>query len=119
MESIKIIVRDSVATVFNSVDLVSGTSGLKCEFTFNSPWKNLIKNVIFRAGNTTKTILDVKDDRVEVPKIVLEEVGALLEIGVEGISISGKTEISSIFAVAGRIRKGADSDDVPEGSETW
>lgn len=119
METIKIIIKDSLATVFNSVDIVSGTSGLTCEFTFNAPWKGLVKNVIFRAGSTTKTVLDIKDDKVEIPKVVLNEVGALLEIGVEGMSPNGRIEIGSIFAVAGRIRKGADTNDTPSGPDIW
>jgi hypothetical protein len=107
LEPIKIIVKDGLATVFNSVDIASGMTGLTCEFFFNSPWKGLIKNVTFRAGNTSKTLIDIKDDKAVVPKVVLDEVGAILYIGVEGFSPSGPLEISTIYAPAGKIRQGA------------
>ena len=92
-------------------------TGLTCEFFFNSPWKGLIKNVTFRAGNTSKTLIDIKDDKAVVPKVVLDEVGAILYIGVEGFSPSGPLEISTIYAPAGKIRQGAsveEQEDVPE-----
>lgn len=78
MEPIKVIIKDGLATVFNSVDIASGMSNLICEFSFNEPWKGLVKNVTFRAGNTSKTLIDIKDDKAVVPKVVLEEVGAIL-----------------------------------------
>lgn len=107
MEPIKIIVKDANITVFNSVDITSDIIGLKCIFNFNAAWKHLIKNVIFRAGTITKTIIDIQDNTVEVPVEVLQEVGSILDIGIEGISIDGTIEIPTIFAAIGRIYQGA------------
>jgi hypothetical protein len=117
LESIKEVIRDGLETVFNSVDFAQGMASLTCEFTFNEPWKGLVKNVTFRAGNTSKTIINIKDNKAIVPKVVLDEVGAILEIGVEGFSPSGPLEISTVYAAAGRIRQGAsveEQEDVPE-----
>lgn len=119
MEPIKIIVKDSSAVVFNSVDLASGVRGLMCKFSFNAPWKNLIKNVTFRAGTQTKTILNIKDNEVEVPINILEEVGSLLEVGIEGFSTSGRLIITTLYATIGRIKQGAEVDDIEDVPEVW
>ena len=119
MEPIKIIVKDATATVFNSIDITSDMVGLQCEFNFNSAWKNLIKNVIFKAGTITKTVIAIKDDKVQVPTEVLQEVGAILDIGIEGVSIDGKVEIPTVFATAGRIYQGAQVDDYENLPPVW
>lgn len=119
MEPINIIVQDSSATVFNSVDLVSGVRGLMCKFSFNTPWKNLIKNVTFKTKTQTRTIIDIRDNQVAVPTSILDEVGSLLEVGIEGFTTSGQLKIATFYAVIGRIRQGAETDDVEDVPEVW
>ena len=108
-----------MATVFNSIDITSDMIGLQCEFNFNSTWKNLRKNVIFKAGTITKVIIDIKDNKVQVPTEVLQEVGAILDIGIEGISINGAIEIPTVFATVGRIYQGAQVDDYENVPPVW
>lgn len=85
-----------------------GIKKAKVRFEYADPmWDGLSKTVVFRAGDVTKDVLNA-GELVEIPPEVVEEIGAILLVGVYGEGIP------TLWADLGRIRDATD----PSGDES-
>ena len=84
-----------------------GLVGAVVKLSFSPEWEGLKKTVVFRAGEITKDILDVKEVAV-IPAECTQEVGALLEIGVYGVDAGNTVAIPTLWAAIGRVSEAAD-----------
>lgn len=84
-----------------------GLVGAVVKLSFSPEWEGLTKTVVFRAGEITKDILDVKDAAV-IPAECTQEMGALLEIGVYGVDAGNTVAIPTLWAAIGRVSEAAD-----------
>lgn len=95
------------------VKIPKGIMGAAVKLSFSPEWEGLTKTVVFRAGEITKDVLDVKDVAV-IPAECTQEVGALLEIGVYGVDGESTVAIPTLWAAIGRVTEAAD----PSGDTT-
>lgn len=85
-----------------------GIKKAKVRFEYADPmWDGLSKTVVFRAGDVTKDVLNA-GELVEIPPEVVEEIGAILQVGVYGEGIP------TLWADLGLIRDATD----PSGDES-
>ena len=84
-----------------------GIVGAAVKLSFSPEWEGLTKTVVFRAGEITKDILDVKDVAV-IPVECTQEEGVLLEIGVYGVDAESTVAIPTLWAAIGRVTEAAD-----------
>ena len=89
------------------VRIPKGIVGAAVKLSFSAEWEGLTKTVIFRAGEVTKDVLNVKDAAV-IPAECTQEAGALLEIGVYGVDGENTVAIPTLWAAIGRVSEAAD-----------
>lgn len=87
--------------------LTSGMVGKEIRLTFDESWKNLTKTLVFRAGDTTRVVLNPGTTAV-IPTEVLARPFAKLYVGVYGTDADGAIVIPTIMAEGPMIRYGAD-----------
>lgn len=113
MEGIKIDVTGNIARVIAKPSrITSGTVGMPIEFTFDSQWDYLLKQVVFRAGDVVKTI-EHTGAGLTVPWEVLEKPHVWLSVGVYGSNTDGSVVIPTIWANVCVINVGVDPDGDP------
>ena len=93
--------------------LTAGRVGMKAEFRFSSEWDGLAKIAVFESGTVSKDAV-IAENVCDVPHECMIE-GEELRIGVYGTDGEGNTVIPSVYALAGRIVRGAD----PSGDESY
>lgn len=113
MKSIKITVTDCLASVPETLCVVSGTVGLPVEFSFDDAWAGLNKTAVFRANGKTMDVLNVTSFAT-VPWELLKTPGCRLWAGVYGTNPDGSLQIPTVWADLGVIQPGAD----PSGDES-
>lgn len=113
MKSIKITVTDCLASVPETLCVVSGTVGLPVEFNFDDAWAGLNKTAVFRANGKTMDVLNVTSFAT-VPWELLKTPGCRLWAGVYGTNPDGSLQIPTVWADLGVIQPGAD----PSGDES-
>lgn len=113
MKSIKITVTDCLASVPETLCVVSGTVGLPVEFSFDDAWAGLSKTAVFRANGKTMDVLNVTSFAT-VPWELLKTPGCRLWAGVYGTNPDGSLQIPTVWADLGVIQPGAD----PSGDES-
>ena len=113
MKSIKITVTDCLASVPETLCVVSGTVGLPVEFSFDDAWAGLNKTAVFRANGKTMDVLNVTSFAT-VPWELLKTPGCRLWAGVYGTNPDGNLQIPTVWADLGVIQPGAD----PSGDES-
>lgn len=90
-----------------AVRIPKGVIGAVVRFSFSPEWEGLSKTVVFRAGDVSKDILDVKEFAV-IPAECTKEVGQLLEVGVYGVDGENTVAIPTMWEAIGRITEAAD-----------
>ena len=113
MKSIKITVTDCLASVTETLSVVSGTVGLPVEFSFDDAWAGLNKTAVFRANGKTMDVLNVTSFAT-VPWELLKTPGCRLWAGAYGTNPDGSLQIPTVWADLGVIQPGAD----PSGDES-
>lgn len=113
MKSIKITVTDCLASVTETLRVVSGTVGLPVEFSFDKAWEGLYKTAVFRANGKTLDVLNIINSAA-VPWELLKTPGCRLWVGVFGTNSDGSLQIPTVWADLGVIQPGAD----PSGDES-
>ena len=86
--------------------LTTGSVGIPVKFTFSEDWSGLSRTAVFR-GSEHELDVPLTGDSCLIPPEVLTLPGDLLTIGVYGTDGSGERVIPTIFALAGRIHRGA------------
>lgn len=104
---IQIDVRGADAVIRKQCILTSGTAGVQVRFRFSSEWDQLTKTAVFRAGNTTRDVVNV-DEIVTIPHECLVAPGVCLQIGVYGTNSDQKVIIPTVWARTNQIRPGTD-----------
>ena len=93
-------------TVEESETLTSGRVGLKCAFTFSGEWGGLQKIATF-AGAQTKSVT-LNEDEITVPwECFVNAENYRLSVAVTGTKPDGTIVIPSVYAVVGKIQRGA------------
>ena len=87
--------------------LTSGMVGKELRLSFDESWKDLTKTLVFRAGDTTRVVLNPGTQTV-IPPDVLARPFAKLYVGVYGTDGEGTVVIPTIMAEGPMIRYGAD-----------
>ena len=90
-----------------AVRIPKGVIGAVVRFSFSPEWEGLSKTVVFRAGDVSKDILDVKEFAV-IPAECTQEIGQLLEVGVYGVDGENTVAIPTMWEAIGRITEAAD-----------
>ena len=90
-----------------SETLTSGMVGKEVRLVFDESWADLSKTAVFRAGETTRVVIDVADT-VIIPAEVLERPFAKLYVGIYGTDAAGTIVIPTMMAEGPLIRYGAD-----------
>lgn len=90
-----------------AVRIPKGVIGAVVRFSFSPEWEGLSKTVVFRAGDVSKDILDVKEFAV-IPAECTQEVGQLLEVGVYGVDAENTVAIPTMWEAIGRISEATD-----------
>lgn len=86
MENIKIAVQSNNIALLNSVHLIAGTIGQKCQIFFDSSWKDLNKTIVYKVADTVIASEILSDTETIIPAKVLATAGLPLEIGIMGQS---------------------------------
>ena len=94
-------------TMTESEILTSGMVGKEVLLVFDDSWANLTKTVVFRAGDTTRVVMD-PGETIVIPAEVLERPFVRLYAGVYGTDESGALVIPTVMAEGPMIRWGAD-----------
>lgn len=105
MSLITIEVQSTRAVIRSQEPLTVGLRGAKVHFNFGQDWENLTKTAVFRQGERTVTLADVKQEAV-IPWEVLTVPGVPVEIGIYGIG-QGKA-IPTLWTTTQPVRPGAD-----------
>lgn len=87
--------------------ITTGSVGLLVHFAFSAEWDGLAKTAVFRGSGKSVDVL-LTGDECCVPPEVLTQPGDVLSIGVYGTDGSGELVIPTVYADAGRIRRGAE-----------
>ena len=87
--------------------LTSGMVGRQVQLLFDESWAELAKTAVFRAGDTTRVVVDAASV-VTIPEDVLSRPFARLYVGVYGTDAAGTIVIPTIMAEGPVIRYGAD-----------
>lgn len=87
--------------------LTSGMVGKQLQLLFDDSWASLTKTVVFRAGDTTRVVMDAASI-VTIPEDVLARPFGKLYVGVYGTDAAGTVVIPTIMAEGPMIRYGAD-----------
>ena len=90
-----------------SETLTSGMVGKEVRLVFDESWAELSKTVVFRAGETTRVVIDAAEI-IAIPAEVLERPFGKLFVGVYGTNEQGNLIIPTIMAEGPMIRYGAD-----------
>lgn len=90
-----------------SEPLTSGMVGKEVRLNLDASWADLTKTVVFRAGDTTRVVMD-PGDTVAIPAEVLERPFGKLFVGIYGTNAQGDLVIPTIMAEGPMIRYGAD-----------
>ncbi len=94
-------------TMTESEILTSGMVGKTVQILFDDSWNNLTKTVVFRAGDTTRVVVNAVSP-VTIPAEVLERPFGRLFVGVYGTDEADTLVIPTIMAEGPMIRYGAD-----------
>lgn len=93
-------------TVEESETLTAGRVGLKCAFTFSGEWGGLQKIATF-SGSQTKSVT-LNEDEITVPwECFVNAENYRLSVAVTGTKPDGTIVIPSVYAVVGKIQRGA------------
>lgn len=87
--------------------LTSGMVGKQIQLLFDDSWADLTKTVVFRAGDTSRVVMDAAS-LVTIPEDVLARPFGKLYVGVYGTDADGTVVIPTIMAEGPMIRYGAD-----------
>ena len=92
MENIKIAVRNNDIALLNSITLVAGTVGQKCQVFFDESWKDLTKTITYKVADTIIASEPILESEAIIPPKVFVTSGLPLEI-----SITGHSEDNTLF----------------------
>lgn len=87
--------------------LTSGMVGKQVQLLFDDSWADLTKTAVFRAGDTSRVVMDAASI-VTIPEDVLARPFSKLYVGVYGTDAEGTVVIPTIMAEGPLIRYGAD-----------
>lgn len=87
--------------------LTSGMVGKQVQLLFDDSWAILTKTAVFRAGDTSRVVMDAASI-VTIPEDVLARPFGKLYVGVYGTDADGTVVIPTIMAEGPLIRYGAD-----------
>lgn len=90
-----------------SETLTSGMVGKEVTLILDESWADLTKTAVFRAGDTTRVVMD-PGDTVAIPAEVLERPFSKLFVGLYGTDGQGDLVIPTVMAEGPMIRYGAD-----------
>lgn len=90
-----------------SETLTSGMVGKAVQLLFDESWAELTKTVVFRAGDTSRVVMDA-GSTVTIPEDVLARPFGKLYVGVYGTDAAGTLVIPTVMAEGPMIRYGAD-----------
>ena len=94
-----------------------GMVGALTRFTFDEPWSDLRKSVVFRAGSDAYGVTDV-EELVTIPWEILEKENCTLYAGVYGSNADGSLVIPTVWVSLGVIQPGTDPGADPTGVPT-
>ena len=100
--------------------LTSGMVGKEILLAFDDSWKDLTKTLVFRAGETTRAVLNPGTTAV-IPPDVLKRPFCRLYVGVYGTDEEGTIVIPTVMVEGPMIRCGADpiADETAEDLPVW
>lgn len=113
MDEMVIYVNGAHVELRNPRDLTTGMEGMQVAFQFDASWDGMSRTAVFRCGDVTKDVLDVRET-VVIPPEVLHTAGGKLYIGVYGTNEDGTVVIPTRWVLAGPIYAGTD----PSGDTT-
>lgn len=112
---ITIEVQSTRAVIRSQEPLTVGLRGAKVHFNFGQDWENLTKTAVFRQGERTVTLADVKQEAV-IPWEVLTVPGVPVQIGIYGIGED--KAIPTLWTTTQPVRPGADPQGDPSAEPT-
>lgn len=96
----------------NNELLTSGAvQAFRVRFAFSSEWRDLIKTAVFRAGETSVSVLLDSMGICDIPWEVLEVPNQILYAGVYGIK-DGEVVLPSVWASLGTIQPGVEPPEI-------
>lgn len=107
MEAIKIYVSGADAVLLHAPVITSGMVGLPVVFSFDDSWEGFTRNVVFRAGGTSRTKIGIKNETT-VHRDVLEKPNHELQIGIWGQNANGSKAIPTVWVCVGYISEGTE-----------
>lgn len=107
MTNIKVKISGASAEATADGKLTSGMVGIPVTVEYDESWKDLAKNISFKADGFQRTVKDVGNP-VVVPWEVMRNPNKTLFVGVEGRNADGSIVIPTIWAIVGKIELGAE-----------
>ena len=117
MENIKIAVQNNDIALLNTITLVAGTVGQKCQVFFDDSWKDLKKTIIYKVADTVIASEPILESEALVPPKVLATAGLPLEIGITGQSEDNSLLIPTTWYPLGYILPSAYGHKIEENTE--
>ena len=118
---ITVTVNNRKAVAVPLTDVTTGATGIPVSFHFSEDWDGLSKVAVFRTDNGGSAEMAILMNQTTVPHEVLTNAYDILWIGVYGENAGGTIIIPTIWANAGAIQPGTESEayDPAEPTPSW